>query len=242
MKDHPSGQPDEGSKEVKTYLASWRPPFAITRMVMMMARTPANVQKMAAVFTRKSAQRSHVVGYCQSRCVVTYIKDRQPLVAQRRDGVTEEGDGEEDEEHLPVLAREDAIALRVGEHVDAGDEEEGRSEVDSERDGDVSDNEKPAANPARNTAPLGRGEHEGLVVDTCGRSRVNHLKLQFSCFVNRGEIARQSGMQSRTRGFIICTSGSGIDTGDFTQRRSDADDDHRHGDPSPDDVDGTSAD
>jgi hypothetical protein len=50
MKDHPGTHPElEGSNSVKTYAASWRPFFAMARMQMTMAITPAKVQKMAKV-------------------------------------------------------------------------------------------------------------------------------------------------------------------------------------------------
>lgn len=40
----------------------------------------------------------------------------------------------------------------------------------------------------------------------------------------------------------VSTSGSRIDAGDFTQGRGNTDDDERHGNPTPDDVDGTATD
>lgn len=39
----------------------------------------------------------------------------------------------------------------------------------------------------------------------------------------------------------VSTSGSRINTGDFTERRSDTDDDQRHAEPTPNDVDGATA-
>lgn len=41
---------------------------------------------------------------------------------------------------------------------------------------------------------------------------------------------------------VVSTSGSGIDTGDFTERRSNTDDDYGDGNPAPEDVDGSAAD
>lgn len=40
---------------------------------------------------------------------------------------------------------------------------------------------------------------------------------------------------------MFITSGSRIDTGDFTERHGDADDNERHENPAPDDVDGTAS-
>lgn len=43
------------------------------------------------------------------------------------------------------------------------------------------------------------------------------------------------------KGLVVDTSGGRVDTGDFTQRRGDADNNGRDSNPAPDDVDGTAA-
>lgn len=45
-----------------------------------------------------------------------------------------------------------------------------------------------------------------------------------------------SDQQQQLRGRFSSTSGSRIDTGDFTERRGDTDNDSRHKDPTPDNV------
>lgn len=49
QKDHPAGHPEDGSKEVNTNSAEFRPPFASTRVTTTMVMTPPNVQKIAKV-------------------------------------------------------------------------------------------------------------------------------------------------------------------------------------------------
>jgi hypothetical protein len=51
QKAQPSVQPELFSKWVNTQLASRLPSLAMTRTVIIIAITPAKVQKMAAVFT-----------------------------------------------------------------------------------------------------------------------------------------------------------------------------------------------
>lgn len=75
QKLHPSGQPEDGSKLVKTYSASCRPFFATTRTVTMIAITPTKVQPIANVWVMSA--RSEFRGH------TTYIKEWQPLVAKR---------------------------------------------------------------------------------------------------------------------------------------------------------------
>lgn len=100
-----------------------------------------------------------------------YVNEGKPLVAKRRDGIAQERDAEEDEVELVGLRREDAFASVVGEDVDAANEEQGGTEVDGERNGNGTDGVKPATNPTGNATPRGWGQHERLVVDTCGRRR-----------------------------------------------------------------------
>lgn len=66
-----------------------------------------------------------------------YIKKGKPLVAEGGNGVAQERDAEEDEEHLIGLGREDGAAVVLCEDVYTGHEEGRRSEVDGEGDGDV---------------------------------------------------------------------------------------------------------
>jgi len=94
------------------------------------------------------------------------INPGKPLVSERRDGVAQNGQAEEDEEDLVGLARHNADAGARLEDIDARDDEEGGSEVDGESDGDVSNDVQPTADPACNATPSRRGEHESLVVDT----------------------------------------------------------------------------
>ena len=66
-----------------------------------------------------------------------YVENRQPAVTERRDGVREKRDSEENEEDLVCFTGKHAIAVRVLEDVDAADEEESGTKVNSKRDGDV---------------------------------------------------------------------------------------------------------
>lgn len=67
--------------------------------------------------------------------------------------------------------------------------------------------------------------------------RLTFIHTYRPCTGRRGErIAHGEGIEG-----IGSTSSSGIDTRDLTERRSDTDDDDGHGDPSPDNVDGTAA-
>lgn len=96
------------------------------------------------------------------------VEPWQPPVAQGRDGVAQEGDGQEDEEDLIRLGGEDALAGAVLEDADAGNQEQGSAEVDGKGDGHVADDVQPATDPAGHTPPPGRREHKGLVVDAAG--------------------------------------------------------------------------
>lgn len=81
----------------------------------------------------------------------------------------EQGEGQEDEEGLVRLeVFGNAGASRIGEDIEAGDEEKSGSEVDGEGNGDVARDIGPATDPRGDTAaPHGR-QYEGLIVDTAG--------------------------------------------------------------------------
>lgn len=53
---------------------------------------------------------------------------------------------------------------------------------------------------------------------------------------------RVGGIATRKLRDVVSTSGSGIDTGDFTERRSNTDDDYGDGNPAPKDIDGSATD
>lgn len=138
-------------------------------MEMTRARRPANVQKMAAVYCRKIVRHHWSTENKNNKTRFesqghAHVEIRQPPVAEGRDGITEERDGEEDEVDLPGLAGKDADARLRLKHVDAPDEEEGGAKVDGQGDGDVADKVEPAADPAGNATPVGGCEHECLVV------------------------------------------------------------------------------
>jgi len=175
------------------------------------------------------------------RGIGSHVKQRQPLVTKRRDGIAQQGDGKEDQEDLPVGALENTVALGILEDIDTRDEEQCSSEVHGQGDCDLADEEQPATDPACNTAPLGGGEHESLVVDTCTHDMINTITFNDVPREVEGIPDRQGEAVQNKAGQWSCTSSSGIDTGDFTERRSDADNDERDGDPSPDNIDGTTA-
>lgn len=108
----------------------------------------------------------------------SYIKDGQPLVAERGHNVANEGQTQEDEENLVRLAGKDADTRFRLENVDACDDEQSSSKVHGQGDGNVSHDVQPAANPAGHAAVLGRGQHESLVVDTY-RAEVVSIKSGF---------------------------------------------------------------
>jgi hypothetical protein len=130
------------------------------------------------------------------------INPGKVFVSERRDGIAQKGEAEEDEEDLVGLSRHDTDAGARLEDIDTRDNEEGGTEVNGEGNRNVSDNVEPATDPACNATPSRRGEHESLVVDA---------------------------------------SSCRIDTGDFTKRRSNTDNNERDGEPSPDNVDGAAA-
>ena len=81
----------------------------------------------------------------------------------------EQRDTEEDQVGLPGLeVFGESRAVGVLEKVQRLDEEEGRSEVDRERDGDLTGEIAPATNPSHYATAPGGGEGEGLVVNTTG--------------------------------------------------------------------------
>lgn len=100
----------------------------------------------------------------------TYIEPWQPLVTKRGNQIAENGDAEENEEDLVGLSSKNTVSILVLEDIDAPNKEERGSEIDSEGDGDVTDNIQPAANPTSNATVFGRRQHESLVVNTYGQA------------------------------------------------------------------------
>jgi hypothetical protein len=99
------------------------------------------------------------------REVQAYINPREVLVAERRDSIAQESQGEEDQEDLVGFSGHDTNAGARLKDIDARDDEEGGSEVHGESDCDVSNEIEPATDPACNAAPSRGGKHESLVVD-----------------------------------------------------------------------------
>lgn len=157
-----------------------------------------------------------------------YIKPREPSVAEGRDGIAQQGDGEK-EEDLVVGPLEDADSGSLFKDVDASDEEEGRAKVDGQGDCDVADDVEPATDPAGDAAPAGRSQNKGLIVDTCGKEEVSITEVQ--------EHRKFRAAERRAS-----TSGSGIDARDFTKGYGNTDNDGRDQEPAPDDVDGPASD
>jgi hypothetical protein len=110
----------------------------------------------------------------------TYVQQRQMAIAKRRNQVDKYRDGKEDEVDLVVLGVENASrftsSISGAENVNAANEEESGAKVHGQGDGDVSEKVRPATNPGKHTAVLGRRDHECLVVDTTG-SRVDRSDL-----------------------------------------------------------------
>lgn len=100
------------------------------------------------------------------------INHGQDPVPIRDDEESQETQGVEDEQQLPVPDGE--IGL---EEVDGGGHEGGEAEVDRERDGPVPDEPGPARDEGEHGAVLGAGELEGPVIWTGG------------CWVSRCELA-----------------------------------------------------
>lgn len=127
---------------------------------IMMARRPAKVQKTAIVWG-KVRTRGRLWGLGQA-----HIKHGQPPVSKGRHSVAQQGDAKEDEVGLIRGSLEDSRAICLFKHIDTSDEEQGGTEVHRERNGNVTDEIQPAADPAGNATPAGGGQHERLVVDT----------------------------------------------------------------------------
>lgn len=106
----------------------------------------------------------------------TYIQNMQVAVAKGRDGVAEQGDGQEGQEDLVCLGAPDANTRLLLEHVHAGDEKERGAELHGQSDGDVADDICPAADVSGEPADAGRGEHKRLVVHAA-RGRVDGRDL-----------------------------------------------------------------
>ena len=164
QKDQPSAQPVLAWNVPKAKPALLRPLRAMARTQMRIAKTPANVQKMAAVYVEPQFS-IDLVGAFES----TYIQKRQPFVPKSRYGIANESDGDENEIVLIRFRRKDSFTCVVLEDVDTGDEEEGSSEVDREGDDNVSKCIGPTADPGSDPTHRWRGKHEGLVVDASSR-------------------------------------------------------------------------
>lgn len=95
------------------------------------------------------------LAHTRTQGITAHIKPRKPLIAEGRDGIAEQRDGNKDEEDLVCFAFEDTNARLLLKHIDARGEEEGCAVVDSQSDADVADDEKPAADPASNAPPPG---------------------------------------------------------------------------------------
>lgn len=138
------------------------------------------------------------------------IDEGKMFVQQRRDGVANQSDGDEDEVDLVGLGGEDASSRHFTrrlvqvwvalEDVDTSHQKEGRTEVDGEGDDDVAQHKRPAGHPCGQRAAPARREHIGLVVDT---------------------------------------TGSRVDGSDFGQRNGNGQHEHTHQTPAPDDGRGT---
>lgn len=107
---------------------------------------------------------------CQRK---TYLNVGQPLVSDGRQNVRKQRDTEENEVSVPGLeVFGETHAVRILEQVQRLDEEESRSEVDRQCDGNLTGKITPATDPSRHAAAPGRGEGKGLVVNTTG-SRID---------------------------------------------------------------------
>ena len=102
--------------------------------------------------------------------LMAYLDIGQPLVANRRNNVGEEGDSEEDDIGVPglkVVGQTNAIGIL--EDVQGRDQHLRRTEVDRQGDGDLTGEIAPATDPGGHaTTPRGR-EGGSLVVNTTGR-------------------------------------------------------------------------
>lgn len=193
----------------------------------MMAIRPAKVQKIAAVFGQSI---SNLYVHKRRKGGQAYINPGKPLVTERRDSIAQESQAKEDKEDLVRLSRHDTNARALLEDIDTADDEEGSTEVHGESDGDVSNDIEPATNPASNATPSRRRKHKGLVVNTYSITR------SVTCF----SFSFSQWDASKWEESVFTSSGR-IDTGDFTERASNTDNDEGDGEPSPDDVDGTAS-
>lgn len=98
--------------------------------------------------------------------MVTHVKQRQPLVTKRGNGIAQQSNAKEDQVNLVGLASKNTDTRLGLEHIDAPDKEEGSTEVDGQGNGDVTDNVEPTADPTSDTAPFTRSQHKSLVVHT----------------------------------------------------------------------------
>ena len=137
----------------------------MTKMVIIMAMTPAKVQKIAAV-SKRSQHLGHSHKGERPEGFNSHVEPRQPAVTQGGDSITQQSDAEEDEKDLVGFTSENTDAGLFLKHIDARDEEQSRAKVHSKRDGDVTDEVEPATDPAGYTPPARGSQHEGLVVDT----------------------------------------------------------------------------
>ena len=100
----------------------------------------------------------------------TYIKPREPLVAQGGNSIAKQGDAEEDEKDLVGLARKDtnffAGFVDLGKDVDTSDKEQGCSKIDGKCNGNVANDIQPSTDPTSGASPLRRSKHKGLVIHT----------------------------------------------------------------------------
>lgn len=100
----------------------------------------------------------------------TYLDVGQPLVANGRNNVGEDGDSEEDDIGVPglkVICQTNPIGIL--EDVQGCDQHLSRTEVDRQGNGDLAGEIAPATDPGGYaTTPRGR-EGSGLVVNTAGR-------------------------------------------------------------------------
>lgn len=95
----------------------------------------------------------------------SHIEPGQPAVSKSRDRVAKEGDGKEDQIHLPVGTGEDADTGLGFEDIDACTEEKRSGKVDGEGDGNVSDYKRPTADPRCDSAVGRRCQHKSLIVN-----------------------------------------------------------------------------
>lgn len=128
------------------------------------------------------------------------------LITTRGNDVADDSNTHEGQENLPCrragFTTPDTIAVLIGKHIDARHEEECRSELHSQSDGNVTDHIAPTANVSTDSPYPGRRKHKRLVVYASGRW---------------------------------------VHAGNFSQGRSNTEDDERHENPTPDDNRRTTA-